>query len=105
RFGARDGVAVGRAAEGAPGQYPYADDADACSARVLEELAVVLRRVVGGQGASGRGVQHVVDDLSAAEHAGIDDLLQGCGLADSGQSEEPQLAGGAERLEGGCHLL
>ena len=66
---------------------------------MLEQPTIVLRRVAARQGAPGRGVQHVVDDLGTAKHARVDDLLQGRSLADGGNPEQPDLARGTKGLK------
>ena len=59
---------------------------------MVEHLAVILRRIAGGQRRARTWVQHVVTDLGAVEDARIDDLMQRRVVADvwldnSGSSE------------------
>ena len=84
-------MAINRARQGAAGENANADDAGAGRPRMLQQRAVVLA-LLHRRGASSRRVEHVVDDLGAAEATGIDHLMQGCRVADRRDAQEADLA-------------
>ena len=92
-------------AQRAAGQDVDADHARAHAPRVVQQAAVVLRRGAGGDRLPGGGVEHVVDDLRAAERAAVEHLFQRLGIADRGQAEEAQLAGVPQGPEAGHHVV
>ncbi len=72
---------------------------------MVEEAAVVLRRIGFGQPSGSGGIEHVEDDLGAVEDARVDHLVDRRGVADCGDPEEPRLALSPQPVEGGYYIL